>query len=464
MLRVSRPPLAPAADLAADNLHVSATLSLGQASSAVSPALDFPALAFHADSLAGVTFGTQTLVGDSATWEWLHYSGAGNAASRRVLALAHEGKLSLFNAANATTPALVLDASDSADVHITVAGERVLTEESLQQNFITLLSDAFNDPYSGSNLAIGFGTSATGSSGGLALGAGAYASGYNNSMALGASASASGYYNSTALGAYASASGNYYSTAIGTYASASGYSNSTALGAYASASSDNTTAIGAYASATTGSAIAIGDSAESGNYYSLALGAHTHAAEFNSAALGSYASTYGAYSVALGYYAQTGNNMSSGTADYATAIGPYASGTGSYSVALGYQARTSDSASESLAIGYNVITDSPRQVALGAYNDPRPELAFMIGNGQTGNWGYDSNGNWRDLGRSNLFAITTSGSVQIFHTPASATSSSEQATPVIELNPDSADPHITINGYRVLTEQNGGYGGGRLLF
>jgi hypothetical protein len=100
--------------------------------------------------------------------------------------------------------------------------------------------------------------------------------------------------------------------------------------------------------------------------------------------------------------------------------------------------------SGSLAIGYCSRTESPRKIVIGAYNDPRPDLAFMIGNEQSGNWGYDSDGNYRELGRSNLFAITTEGKGIFRH------ASFSEPTPQNPNAPDNSGGHkntLTIQQY-----------------
>ena len=184
--------------------------------------------------------------------------------------------------------------------------------------------------------------------------------------------------------------------------------------------SGGSVAIGDGANANSYSATAIGIDAFAGSSSSLAIGNDSRALYPDTVALGHNAVAYFQDAIAIGSSAFTSSGIaigaySSGNSDTTISIGYGATSGSPNATAIGYHSCANGE--NSTAIGLYTTTDSYGQVALGFYNNPSPNLAFMIGNGQNGNWGYDSNGNWRELGiRSNLFVITTEGKGIFRHT------------------------------------------------
>ncbi|MDR0536222.1 MAG: hypothetical protein LBG65_07775 [Puniceicoccales bacterium] len=297
----------------------------------------------------------------------------------------------------------------------------------------------------------------------ISLGMSSMARAYGTiAMGDGANASAS---TAIAIGASTQASGGA-SIAIGDFANVSGGS-STVIGASAKASGEFSTAIGYFAN-TTGS-------------YSFSSGFCTNNTGNYSTAIGYCSGTSGDSSTAIGYYSNAGNgavalgNNAGVYGEHATVIGYSTTsysrnsitiGNGSWmdnesSISIGNSNQIFNAEGNSFALGNNILLNSSNQIALGFYNDPRPEHAFMIGNGEASIWRYDGNGNYREFGRSNLFTISRTGAVQLYHAQANSEGSDSNAesssnAPVIELQPDPADPHILIAGARVLTEENAG--------
>ena len=428
--------IAPGAMFAQDeaiagNLVVAQSLSVGQdfhLGQAVLGDTAFPALRLQTDSIGGVTFVNTLAYGTVTTWEWLLHNGT---STRRVMSLEDNGRVLIFSPSNATTPAIVLDAGNATTPRITIKGQNVLTEQALG----TVLQ-----------------------------------TGPNAQVSLGNGASATGWY-STAIGNQTEASGNYYATAIGYSAHAFGEYNSMAIGSGAYA-------FGEY------NAMAIGmDSIASGEYNVMAIGYNAYAlGNYHTIAIGPYAVAWGeSNSMAIGTFASASGNENS------MAIGPSAYASNDNTIALGMAA--SAQGDSSIAIGKYTWTDSntSNQIAIGAYNNPLPGMAFMIGNG-TGEWGYNPNSGHYESGYSNLFVIMNDGKGIFRHKdyiePNAANPFPEQgeallvegsatikgnltlngtfslyhpdnpSTPVISLNAsDASTPRITINGQNVLTEQ-----------
>lgn len=195
---------------------------------------------------------------------------------------------------------------------------------------------------SGSNTAVGVGSSATGGTGNTAVGQGATANCTNPSDGTTG--------NCTAIGAGATATGND-ATSVGQNASSA--LNGVALGESASAGSNGDIAIGESATTTTGG----------GN--SIAIGLGAVGAGPAATTVGSDASA-NAFGTALGFEANASAPTVNGILGSATAIGSNSSALGGASVAVGSEASVAAGTEYGVAIGYGASSTANDAIAIGS--------------------------------------------------------------------------------------------------
>ncbi|MDR2981764.1 MAG: hypothetical protein LBV12_05910 [Puniceicoccales bacterium] len=317
--------LAPAVTLAADetvagsltveqDLLVYQKIEVGEASGITNAS---PAYSLQANSLLGSTIIDQIGYGTNTSWSWMVFDGT---ASKQLLKLENNGKLSLYSPSSPTSPMIVLDPSITTPV-VTVAGKKVVTEENIG---IILKNTLIGNDSEFNCVAIGNSASAN-NEGSMAIG--------NYSEVFGR--------DGIALGSYSMTNDNGIALGRSTMSGSSGI----ALGSYTRCN-DRAIAIGNDTSATTPTSIALGISAVADN---------------NSVVVGSYSEARGESAITIG-------GRSSAMQNFTTAIGNWAIA----------------EADSSMALGVGTHVTQSFQVALGSYNNPLNNAFLMIGNGTAG--------------------------------------------------------------------------------
>lgn len=179
---------------------------------------------------------------------------------------------------------------------------------------------------------------------------------------------------------YRNTAGALHSIAIGAGCVSSKYT-AIALGYYCTASDSNALAIGNADTASGSHAVAIGNSNTSSGTYAISIGANNESTANSSVVFGRNNKATKNYSFVVGYKNEaTGQNTSSADAT-CIAIGWGNKSLNNCAVAIG--ANNVASGSYAFALGHELSAPGNWQFVCGAYNIPRTNKYFIIGNGNS---------------------------------------------------------------------------------